>query len=206
MRNQFNPFLIIISSPSGAGKTTLCKKIIDNDSSIIMSISSTTRLKRPNEINGKDYNFITNQKFDELKENNEFIEYATVFENNYGTLKSKIEEHLMQNKSVLFDIDWQGARQIREKYNPDQILSIFILPPSIEELNSRLKSRAQDNDDIVKKRMEGAISEIEHFSEYDYVLINDDINETYDNISIIIEAKKLSSIRIQGFTNLLKNT
>jgi guanylate kinase len=206
MQIDYTPFLIIISSPSGAGKTTICKKIIDNDPSIIMSISSTTRAKRNNEINGKDYNFISQSKFDELKYNNEFLEDAIVFDNKYGTLRSMVEDCLVQNKSVLFDIDWQGARQIKEKYSSKNILSIFILPPSIDELNLRLKNRAQDDQKTVAKRMEGALSEIEHFNEYDYVLINDDINQTYDNISIIIEAKKLSLINLEGFTNLLKNT
>lgn len=206
MQIDYTPFLIIISSPSGAGKTTICKKIIDNDPSIIMSISSTTRAKRPNEISGKDYNFISQSKFDELKSNNEFLEDAIVFDNKYGTLRSMVEDCLVQNKSVLFDIDWQGARQIKEKYSSKNILSIFILPPSIDELNLRLKNRAQDDQKTVAKRMEGALSEIEHFNEYDYVLINDDINQTYDNISIIIEAKKLSLINLEGFTNLLKNT
>ncbi len=206
MQIDYTPFLIIISSPSGAGKTTICKKIIDNDPSIIMSISSTTRAKRPNEINGKDYNFISQSKFDELKSNDEFLEDAIVFDNKYGTLRSMVEDCLVQNKSVLFDIDWQGARQIKEKYSPKNILSIFILPPSIDELNQRLKNRAQDDHETVAKRMKGALSEIEHFNEYDYVLINDDINQTYDNISIIIEAKKLSLINLEGFTNLLKNT
>lgn len=205
MLRDYQPFLIIISSPSGAGKTTLCKKIIENDNSIIMSISSTTRPKRQNEIDGRHYNFISIAKFDELCKNDEFLEYATVFNNKYGTLRSKVIEDLNNNKSVLFDIDWQGARQIKNKFEAHQVLSIFILPPSITELEKRLKSRAQDSDEVVAKRMREAINEISHYNEYDYVLINDDLEKTYDDIVTIIEAKKLSLTNITGFSNLLTN-
>lgn len=205
MHRDYQPFLIIISSPSGAGKTTLCKKIIESDSSIIMSISSTTRSKRSNEIDGRHYNFISPEKFEELKKNGEFLEYATVFNNKYGTLKSQVEENLNKNKSVLFDIDWQGARQIKEKFEPKLVLSIFILPPSILELEKRLKSRAQDSDDVVAKRMKEAINEIGHYNEYDYVLINDDLEKTFDDIMTIIETKKISLTNLSGFSNLLIN-
>ncbi len=200
------PFLIIISSPSGAGKTTLCKKVITNDESIKMSISTTTRAKRLSEIDGKDYHFISKDKFSNLVATGSFLESATVFGNSYGTLKESVNHILDSNKSVLFDIDWQGARQVKENFDPKKIISIFILPPSISELEKRLKTRALDSEDVVQDRMKKALSEIDHFDEYDYVLINDDIEKTFDEILAIINAKKISLRYCSDINKMIKKS
>jgi guanylate kinase len=186
-----DPFLIIISSPSGAGKSTLCKMIIQNDPLINLSISATTRHQRSHEIDGKDYFFVDDEKFKEMKDKNKFLEHAKVFENYYGTPQFMVEETLDKGRCVLFDIDWQGARQIRDAYDNTSIISIFILPPSLEELERRLKSRDSDSFEVVQNRMEKALEEISHFSEYDYILVNDDLNNTYQKIRAIIETKRV---------------
>jgi guanylate kinase len=191
MHINHQPFLIIISSPSGAGKSTLCRMIIQNDPLIKLSISATTRKQRPQEVEGKDYFFISDEKFDLMQKNNEFLESAKVFDNNYGTPKQAIETDLEKGNCVLFDIDWQGARQTKERFEKNSVVSIFILPPSIKELERRLHSRAQDSKQVVDDRMKKARAEISHFNEYDFVLVNDDLNNTYQKIRSIIEAKRV---------------
>lgn len=186
------PFLIIISSPSGAGKSTLCNMVIQNDPLIKLSTSATTREKRPNEVQGQHYHFINKDDFDKMQENNEFLEHATVFENSYGTPKKLVEDELKNDNCVLFDIDWQGARQIKKNLDQDSVISIFILPPSMQELERRLRARAQDPEEVVQSRMKEARSEISHFDEYDFVLINDDLKNTYQKIHSIIEAKRVT--------------
>ncbi len=188
------PFLIIISSPSGAGKSTLCKMTIQNDPLIKLSISATTRPQRPQEIHGQHYYFTKQNEFDEMLKNNEFLESAKVFEYNYGTPRKLVEDELKNGNCVLFDIDWQGARQIKEKFDSESIVSIFILPPSLQELERRLRIRAQDSEEVVQKRMEKAKDEISHFDEYDFVLVNDDLANTYNKIRSIIESKRSSRI------------
>lgn len=185
-----SPFLIIISSPSGAGKSTLCKMTIQNDPLIKLSVSATTRTKRPQEIHGQDYHFITPQTFKNMQDNHEFLEHAQVFDYHYGTPKKLVDDELRNGNCVLFDIDWQGARQIKEKFDQDAVVSIFILPPSLKELERRLRGRAQDPEHIVQNRMKKAQDEISHFNEYDYTLINDDLNNTYQKIRAIIDAKR----------------
>lgn len=199
-----DPFLIIISSPSGAGKSTLCSMIIQNDPLIKLSVSVTTRQKRPKEIEGQHYHFVDKSKFDSMVQNNEFVEHATVFDNSYGTPKNIVDGELKKGNCVLFDIDWQGARQIKEKFDETSVVSIFILPPSKQELERRLRARSQDPEEIVQNRMKKAGSEISHFNEYDFVLINDDLNNTYQKIRAIIEAKRVlrsSKSDIQKFIN-----
>ena len=186
------PFLIIISSPSGAGKSTLCKMIVQNDPLIRLSISATTRKKRPQEIAGQHYHFVNRDKFLQMKNNQEFLESAEVFDNFYGTPKKNVEDALNNGHCVLFDIDWQGARQIKENFSADQIVSIFILPPSIQELERRLRARAQDPEEIVQARMHEARNEISHYEEYDFMVINDDLNASYQKIRAIIEAKRVA--------------
>ena len=187
------PFLIIISSPSGAGKSTLCKMIVQNDPLIRLSISATTRKKRPQEIAGQHYHFVTRDKFIQMKNNQEFLESAEVFDNFYGTPKKSVDDALNNGHCVLFDIDWQGARLIKEKFSADQIVSIFILPPSIQELERRLRARAQDPEETVQERMREARNEISHYEEYDFMVINDDLNNSYQKIRSIIEAKRVAS-------------
>lgn len=186
-----NPFLIIISSPSGAGKSTLCRMIIQNDPLIKLSISATTRQQRPQEIHGQHYFFTSHDEFESMHQNSEFLESAHVFENRYGTPKKMVKDEMQKGNCVLFDIDWQGARQIKKEFDPQSVVSIFILPPSIQELERRLHSRAQDSAEVVAGRMKKAQAEISHFDEYDYVLVNDDLNNTYQKIRAIIEAKRV---------------
>ncbi len=165
--------------------------VVQNDPLIKISVSVTTRQKRPQEIEGQHYYFVTPTEFETMQKNNEFLEYANVFENHYGTPKKMVEEELKNGNCVLFDIDWQGARQIKEKYNKDSVVSIFILPPSKQELERRLRARASDPEEIVQGRMKKAHAEISHFAEYDFVLVNDDLNNTYQKIRAIIESKRI---------------
>ncbi len=186
-----DPFLIIISSPSGAGKSTLCRMAIQNDPLIKLSISATTRSKRPQENEGQDYFFVNESEFFEMQKTSQFLESAKVFNHHYGTPKKSVEDELKKGKCVLFDIDWQGARQIKEKFDKKSIVSIFILPPSMQELERRLRARASDSEEIVQDRMQKARSEISHYDEYDFVLINDDLGNTYQKIRSIIESKRV---------------
>ena len=181
--------MLVLSSPSGAGKTSLCKKIISSDKDIILSVSSTTRPKRKSEIEGKDYFFSNEKEFLKQKEKNVFIETAKVFGFNYGTPKKFVENNLNEGKDILFDIDWQGTQKLSD-YSISDLVSIFILPPSTDELKKRLKRRAEDSDEIVENRMSKARSEISHWVEYDYVLINEDINKCLEKILVIIEAER----------------
>lgn len=185
------PFLIIISSPSGAGKSTLCRMIIQNDPLIKLSISATTRAQRPQEIHGQHYFFTSKDEFLEMHKNSEFLESAEVFENHYGTPKKTVIDEMKKGNCVLFDIDWQGARQVKNEFDRNSVISIFILPPSLQELERRLHSRAQDSKEVVDARMKKAQAEISHYDEYDYILVNDDLNHTYQRIRAIIEAKRV---------------
>jgi guanylate kinase len=186
--------LIIISSPSGAGKSTLCKMLIERNSNIKLSVSATTRTPRQSEIEGKHYFFLSKEKFKEMLKINKFLEHAEVFGNHYGTPKNIVETHLKNNNSVLFDIDWQGARQIVKKFSKEQVISFFILPPSMEELHSRLQTRAEDSEEVVLKRMQKAKDEMSHFDEYDYVLVNENLEKTYQQIIDLIYSSKQSTI------------
>lgn len=198
-------FLIIISSPSGAGKSTLCQMITRNDTSIKLSISATTRAKREQEIEGKHYFFVTKEEFDKMSKNNEFLESAEVFGNHYGTPIKMVQDQLNKGFEVLFDIDWQGARQIKQRFDKDSVISIFILPPSISELKRRLTTRAQDSEEDVINRMKKSYSEISHFDEYDLVIINDDLNNTYQKIFSVIEAKRLQRYNKKDLQNFVNN-
>ena len=189
---NYDPFIIIISSPSGAGKTTICRMIVNSDPSIKLSISATTRKKRPQEISGQDYFFVSDEDFLSMKNSQQFLEDALVFNNLYGSPKKNAEEEIKKGNCVLFDIDWQGARQIKEKLPKEMVISIFILPPSLQELERRLRARAQDSEEIVAQRMQEALQEISHYNEYDFVLINDDLENSLKNIRAIIETKRIS--------------
>ena len=185
--------LIIISSPSGAGKTTLCKLLIKKMKNIDLSISYTSRKKRLNEINGKDYFFISKKKFDNLKKKNFFIETAKNFNNFYGSPFKNIKSSDKKNNHILFDIDWKGARKIRRFYNKKNILDFFILPPSKSELKKRLIKRGTDKKEEIDLRLSYAINEMKHYKEYKYVLINDNVIKTVNNIKKIIEYNDLIS-------------
>ena len=182
--------LLVISSPSGTGKTTICKKLLEYDKNIHLSVSVTTRKKRKNEVEGVDYYFRSKKDFLNLKSQNSFIENALVFENYYGTLKSEVLEQLENGVDVLIDIDWQGTRQITQAMKGN-LIKIFLLPPSIDELKKRLSKRNSDSIKEINFRMSKALKEIKHFDEYDYVLVNDNLENTFQKIVKIIEAERL---------------
>ena len=200
--NKLNK-IIIISSPSGAGKTTICKYLLKKFKNIELSTSYTTRKKRNIETDGLDYHFIDEKKFFEFKIKNYFIETAKVFNNYYGSPISNINKVFKKNKHILFDIDWQGARKLRRNFNKNQIIDFFILPPSKIELKKRLKKRGRDNLLEIKIRLSHAISEMNHHTEYKYVLINDNINETVENLIKIINYNLLiDKLNLQKNKNL----
>ena len=182
--------LLVISSPSGTGKTTICKKLLEYDKNIHLSVSVTTRKKRKNDVEGIDYYFRSKKDFLNLKSQNSFIENAFVFENYYGTLKSEVLEQLENGIDVLIDIDWQGTRQITQAMKGN-LIKIFLLPPSIDELKKRLSKRNSDSIKEINFRMSKALKEIKHFDEYDYVLVNDNLENTFQKIVKIIEAERL---------------
>ena len=195
--------MFVLSSPSGAGKTTLSRALILKSEDINMSISVTTRAMRPGEVDGKDYYFVDKHTFDEMAARKEFLEHAKVFDHHYGTPASYVNERLENGTDVLFDIDWQGTRQLAQS-NRNDLVSVFILPPSLAELERRLKARAQDSADVVKKRMEKATSEISHWGEYDYVVINHDIDVTLAKIISILQAERLKRFRQTGLYGFVK--
>ena len=189
--NKRRGLLIILSSPSGAGKSTLSRRLMKWDNSLSFSISSTTRSIRSGETNGKDYYFISENEFAAQVASDQMLEHAQVFGYSYGSPKAPVADVINSGKDVLFDIDWQGAQQISNSTLQEHVLSIFILPPSINELKSRLEKRGQDSSEIISKRMEKSWDEISHWAGYDYVLINDDLNETETRLKSIVTAERL---------------
>ena len=181
--------MFVLSSPSGTGKTTLAKKIAENNTNFSISISHTTRKPRPNEINGKDYYFVSTIEFEDLIKKNNFYEYANIFDNRYGTLKKPVLELLSRGKDVLFDIDWQGTKQLSKNKNLS-LVTFFILPPNRKVLKERLLNRHEKQEEIVEKRMNKFNEEVSHWNEYNYVVVNDDLNECYNTILSIIMSKK----------------
>ena len=196
--------MLVLSSPSGAGKSSICRALLDLDKNLYLSISTTTRKKRPNEVSGIDYNFVTLDEFEYKLSQNNFIEHAKVFNNFYGTDKSFVENKINKGKDLLFDIDWQGAQQLREKMRED-IVSVFILPPSKKELERRLKERGQDTDDVVKERMNEATGEITHWAEYDYVIINEDLNLSVKTVLGILHSERMKRIRQVGLGEFVRS-
>ena len=181
--------MLVLSSPSGAGKTSICKKVISLDKKISLSVSYTTRPKRKSEKDGKDYFFVSKEKFEDLKKKNFFIEFANVFDHWYGTPKNFIENNLNNGEDVIFDIDWQGAQKLSD-FSKNDVVSVFILPPSNKELHERLKKRAEDSVETVSKRMSKARSEISHWIEYDYVLINHNLMDCSVEVLNILNAER----------------
>ena len=196
--------VLIISSPSGAGKTTICKKLIEEVNNLNLSVSVTTRLKRSDEVDGKDYFFRSDKEFDDMVAQEKFLEHAKVFDHSYGTLKSEIDTKIINGVNVIVDIDWQGTRQI-EQHIPDDIVKIFILPPSIKELEKRLGTRATESQDSFKKRMSEARKEISHYSEYDFIIINEDIQESVNKIKTILYSESLRRHRQVGLKKFVDN-
>lgn len=189
--------MLVLSSPSGAGKTTISRKLMQIDRDIVLSISVTTRPRRRNESNGVDYHFVSKQAFERLRDEGELLEHAQVFGNFYGTPAGPVREQLSQGQDVLFDVDWQGHQQLAENARED-LVSIFILPPSYEELHRRLQARAMDSEEVIRRRMEKAPEEISHWGDYDYVLINDDVDETLATVQGIVEVERLKRHRQIG--------
>ncbi len=196
--------LYILSAPSGAGKTSLVKQLIAELEHLVVSVSHTTRPMRSGEINGKDYFFVTVEEFDRMIENLAFLEHARVFDNLYGTAQQTVEKNLQAGRDVILEIDWQGAQQVRRML-PDCI-SIFILPPSIDVLKQRLHSRAQDDDAVISRRMRDAETEMSHYAEYDYLIVNDDFAQACHQLKSIITAHRLTqNVQQQRLEPLLQN-
>ena len=195
--------MLVLSSPSGAGKSTISRALLAGHDDLTMSISATTRPIRPGEVDGRDYQFLDQQRFAAMVRDGEFLEHATVFENSYGTPRAPVEAALRAGRDVLFDVDWQGTQQLRENAE-DDLVSIFILPPSIEELERRLHTRAQDSDEVVRKRMSKATSEMSHWAEYDYIIVNRDIEESVRQAESILAAERLKRRRRTGLNDFLR--
>ena len=195
--------MFILSSPSGAGKTTLADRLLTKDGEMVLSISATTRPRRPGEAHGKDYYFVSEDEFMRMRDNGEFMEWANVFGHYYGTPRALVEDVLRQGKDVLFDIDWQGAQQLDEVAGED-VVKVFILPPSRDELERRLRSRAKDPEEVVQKRMAKADAEMSHWAEYDYVIVNYDLDESEELLRSILFAERLKRRRQVGLSAIVK--
>lgn len=192
-----------MSSPSGAGKTTLSRKLLAMDSNVAMSVSVTTRKPRSGEVDGRDYQFISQQRFDDMVAKNDLLEWATVFGNSYGTPRKPVEQALIKGRDVLFDIDWQGTQQLAQAM-PEDLVRIFILPPTAEILRDRLIGRNQDSSSVVAKRMAEAPRELSHWPEYDYVVVNDEIENAHLQIEAILTAERLRRRRQVGLTEFVR--
>jgi guanylate kinase len=195
--------MLILSSPSGAGKTTISRRLLDHDPEIRLSVSVTTRPMRPGELDGKDYYFVDQAEFDRMVEADEFYEWAHVFGHSYGTPKAQIRAGLKAGQDFLFDIDWQGTQQLYQKDQQD-VVRVFLLPPSIDELHRRLSGRGTDSADVVSARMERARAEISHWDSYDYVVVNDDVDECFAKVEQILAAERLSRARQTGLIGFVR--
>jgi len=195
--------MFILSSPSGTGKTTIARRLLREDGEIAMSVSVTTRPARPGEVDGHDYYFIDDAKFNVMVDEGELVEWAQVFGNNYGTPKSQIKAGLKEGRDFLFDIDWQGTQQLYQRMETD-VVRVFLLPPSIGELESRLQGRGTDSDDIIAGRMDRARHEISHWDGYDYVVVNDDIDACFEKVKTILEAERMRRARQTGLVDFTR--
>jgi len=195
--------MLVLSSPSGAGKTTLSRRLLDMDPSVELSVSVTTRPKRSAEIEGRDYHFIDRARFDGMVENGELLEWAEVFDHCYGTPRAPVQTALSAGRDVLFDIDWQGTQQLRERARSD-LVSVFVLPPSVAELERRLKARALDTDDVIHRRMTKAADEMSHWAEYDYVVINHELDRAFGEVRAILAAERLKRERQTGLSGFVR--
>jgi guanylate kinase len=195
--------MLVLSSPSGAGKTTLSRRLLEEDKGVTLSVSVTTRKIRPGERDGRDYTFIDRRRFDALIEQNALLEWAEVFDNYYGTPTKPVMDALAAGRDVLFDIDWQGTQQLREKARGD-LVAVFVLPPSIRELERRLRSRAQDDYETIHRRMAKAADEMSHWAEYDYVVINRDLDRAFTEVQAILSAERLKRERQPGLSDFVR--
>jgi guanylate kinase len=196
--------MLVLSSPSGAGKTTLARRLLEEEPGIEMSVSHTTRKQRKGEKNGMDYHFVDRDAFTRMRDHGEFLEWAVVFDNYYGTTRQPVDRALAEGRDVLFDVDWQGALSLRAKAG-DDVVTVFILPPSASDLEQRLNVRAQDPPEIVRRRMLGASNEIQHWDEYDYVVINHDVECSVAAVRAILAAERLRRSRLTGLKDFVQN-
>ena len=196
--------MFVLSSPSGAGKTTLSRMLVAEIPALQMSVSATTRPKRPGEVDGKDYYFVDQKRFDAMVANGELLEWATVFGYCYGTPRAPVDASLAAGKDVLFDIDWQGTQQLRSR-SPNDVVSVFILPPSATDLEKRLHTRAQDSEEVIRGRMKKAGDEMSHFDAYDYIVVNDNIGIAFESVKSILRAEQLKRERQIGLTEFVRN-
>ncbi len=200
---QRRGLMFILSSPSGAGKTTISHMLLAGDAEICLSISATTRPMRPGEVDGKDYHFVTSEEFDRMVANDEFYEWAQVFGHCYGTPKAHIRQGLKDGQDYLFDIDWQGTQQLYQKDQQD-VVRVFLLPPSIEALQQRLTGRGTDSAEVITARMERARAEISHWDGYDYVIVNDEIEACYTKVREILQAERMKRARQTGLIGFVR--
>ncbi len=200
---QRRGLMLILSSPSGAGKTTISRMLLERDGDIALSVSVTTRPMRPGEIDGQDYFFVDQARFDQMVEEELFLEWATVFGHSYGTPKSQVKAGLKEGRDFLFDIDWQGTQQLYQKLEVD-VVRVFLLPPSIAELRRRLTGRGTDSPEVIAARMERARAEISHWDGYDYVVVNDDVETCFDKVSEILHAERMKRARQTGLIGFVR--
>jgi guanylate kinase len=187
--------MLVLSSPSGTGKTTLSRRLLEVDPAVQLSVSATTRPQRPAEVDGRDYHFVDRARFDEMVRKGQLLEWAEVFGNRYGTPRAPVEEALSRGKDVLFDIDWQGTQQVYRKMR-DDVVSVFVLPPTADELKHRLERRAEDTPDVIARRLRNAAEEIPHWTEYDYVLVNRDLDKSFARLRSILTAERLKRVKM----------
>jgi guanylate kinase len=195
--------MFVLSSPSGAGKTTLSRMLVAKTPALQMSVSATTRPMRPGEVEGKDYYFVDQRRFDAMIANGELLEWATVFGNRYGTPRAPVEASLAAGHDILFDIDWQGTQQLRSR-SPNDVVSVFILPPTVAALEQRLHTRAQDSEDVIRGRMKKAGDEMSHFDAYDYIVVNDNIGIAFEAVKSILRAEQLKRERQVGLSGFVR--
>jgi len=195
--------MLVLSSPSGAGKTTISRALLAREANLMLSVSATTRPMRPGEVDGEDYVFVTHEAFETMAAAGQFLEHAQVFDHRYGTPAAPVEAALSAGRDVLFDIDWQGTQQLAEKARED-LVRVFILPPSIGELEQRLKTRASDPDEVVKGRMAKAADEMSHWAEYDYVIVNRDVEQSLAQVTAILAAERLKRERQVGLRDFVE--
>jgi guanylate kinase len=195
--------MLVISSPSGAGKSTIARTLMDRDQQISLSVSVTTRPRRQSEIEGVHYHFVSQREFERLRDSDSLLEWAQVHGNYYGTPREAVETAMGEGRDMLFDIDWQGAQQLQEKMSAD-VVSIFILPPTMAELQSRLHRRAEDTEEVIQTRLNNSRAEIAHWREYDYVIVNDDLNSAFDAVQSIVKAERLRRDRRHGLFDFVE--
>ena len=204
MKASRRGIMVVLSSPSGAGKTTLTRKLLKENPDMTMSVSGTTRQPRPGEVEGEDYYFISKTTFSKMVDQDDFLESAKVFDNFYGTPRAPVEQALSEGRDVVFDIDWQGAQQLTQAA-ADDLVKIFILPPNMRELEKRLRTRAQDSDEVISNRMAKSENEISHWAEYDYVIVNEDIETAMNELRIIVAAERMRRRRQPWLSGFVKS-